>query len=98
MVKVLECEVKKHCQEKHGSTSVMMRIYYVDPTSISNLDPNVTGKGTRVVRVNFGKGSRMLVMGTRILDWETLSRQTWSHFGYDAHILCRSDLYFKFGS
>ena len=37
-------EVEKHCQDKHGSTSVMMRIYYVDPTSISNLDPNITGK------------------------------------------------------
>ena len=39
-----KAEVEKHCQDKHGSTSVMMRIYYVDPTSISNLDPNVASK------------------------------------------------------
>ena len=38
-----KAEVEKHCQDTHGSTSVMMRIYHVDPTSISNLDPNVAG-------------------------------------------------------
>ena len=42
----------------------------------------MTNFGARML----GEGSRMLVMGTRILVWETLSRQTWIHFGYDAQI------------
>ena len=49
-------EVEKHCQDKHGSTSVMMRIYYVDPTSISNLDPNITGKFTRILLDTYLRG------------------------------------------
>ena len=39
-----KAQVEGHCEEKHGSTSVMMRIYYVDPTSTSNMDANTSGK------------------------------------------------------